>query len=383
MINQRCRHFRGSRPCVFNKADGSECPNCLHADAYRERILFIKLDAIGDVLRSASLLPAIRAKHEAPFIAWVTRSDAAELVGIMEGVDEVIELSPGSGLARVMAGGWDQVYSVSNDAESAALATVAAAGRSTPVGFYMADGIMRPSNEAAAHWLEMAAFDRLKRGNSQSYQRHMLDIIGSPEMAITPPVLRVDAALCSAAAARLDALFGARRRRVAINIGSGSRWPKKMLEAAAIYRYARLLTERANVDIVLVGGRDEAEKAAAIIAMGAPGDRIGAALTETSTAEFVATLMQVDALMTGDTLALHIASAIGLPTVAVFGPTSPAEIFDFDGLIAKTWTERLDCLVCYGDCRKAENCMSLLDPAALVELTMRQLERVPASVRAT
>jgi ADP-heptose:LPS heptosyltransferase len=383
MINQRCRHFRGSRPCVFNKADGSECPSCLHADAYRERVLFIKLDAVGDVLRSASLLPAIRAKHDAPFIAWVTRSDAAELVGIMEGVDEVIELSPGSGLARVMAGGWDQVYSVSNDAESAALATVAAAGRSTPVGFYMADGIMRASNAAAAHWLEMAAFDRLKRHNTESYQRHMLDIIGCPEMAITPPVLRIDAALRNAASTRLDALFDAGRRRVAINIGSGSRWPKKMLEADAIYAYARLLAERADVDVVLVGGRDEAEKAAAIVAMSAPGDRIRAALTENSTAEFVATLTQVDALLTGDTLALHVASAIGLPTVAVFGPTSSAEIFDFGGLIAKTWTERLDCLVCYGDCRKVENCMSLLDPAALVELTLRQLERMPASARAT
>jgi ADP-heptose:LPS heptosyltransferase len=97
--------------------------------------------------------------------------------------------------------------------------------------------------------------------------------------------------------------------------------------------------------------------------------------------EFVATLKQTDALLTGDTLALHIAAAIGLPTVAVFGPTSPAEIFDFDGLIAKTWTDRLDCLVCYGDCRKTDNCMSLLDPAALVELTMRQLERARAPAR--
>src|SRR5205085_7501568 len=109
--------FSRALPCVFNKADGSECPTCGHADEYKERILFIKLDAIGDVLRSASLLPAVKARHEAPFIAWLTRSEAAELVGIIDGVDEVIELSTG-GLARIMAGGWDQVYSVSNCPES-------------------------------------------------------------------------------------------------------------------------------------------------------------------------------------------------------------------------------------------------------------------------
>ena len=93
MINHRCRHYRASRPCVFNKADGSECPACRHVSEYKERILFIKLDAIGDVLRSASLLPAIKTRHRDPFIAWLTRSESAELVGMMDDVDEVIELS--------------------------------------------------------------------------------------------------------------------------------------------------------------------------------------------------------------------------------------------------------------------------------------------------
>ena len=65
---------------------------------------------------------------------------------------------------------------------------------------------------------------------------------------------------------------------------------------------------------------------------------VRAALTETSLAQFVAILANVDALLCGDTLALHVATALGLPTVAVFGPTSPAEIFDFNGLITKVVT---------------------------------------------
>jgi len=109
-----------------------------------------------------------------------------------------------------------------------------------------------------------------------------------------------------------------------------------------------------------------------------PGDRIATALTETSVPEFVATLMEVDALLCGDTLALHVAAGIGLPTVAVFGPINAAEIFPFGGLIAKTWTRQLDCLVCYGDCRKQGNCMSLLDLTELVDLTVAQLQPAPA-----
>src|ERR1700730_16722577 len=144
---------------------------------------------------------------------------------MMEDVDAVIELSEGA-LARIMSGGWGQVYSVSNDLESASLATLAA-HKTTPVGYSMADGAIRPSNEAAAHWLEMAAFDPVKSGNTQSYQELMLAITGARDEPIRPPALRIDAAAQAAAAERIAELFDGSRRRVAINLGSSRRWPKK------------------------------------------------------------------------------------------------------------------------------------------------------------
>jgi ADP-heptose:LPS heptosyltransferase len=372
-INYRCRYYRGAIPCVFNKTEGAECPSCAHASEYKQRILFIKLDAVGDVLRSASLLPAIVAMHDAPFISWVTRSESVELVRMMQFVDEVIPFT-NDGMARIMAGGWDRVYSLSNDLTSASIASVAGSAE-TVIGFYMHDGSITPSNAAAEHWLEMAAFDRVKKANEHSYQRLMLRIVGCPEHAIAAPALNVDAALQEAAAARLSQLFPRdRRRRVAINVGAGGRWPKKMLDTAQIYQFAKLLHAAADVDVVLTGGAGEVEKAATILSMFEGSDRIGAALTQTSLAEFVALLSQVDVLLCGDTLALHIASAIGLPTIAVFGPTSLAEIFDYDGLVKKIATDKLDCLVCYGDCNKEHNCMSLLDIPDLVSQTLAQLD---------
>ena len=116
----------------------------------------------------------------------------------------------------------------------------------------------------------------------------------------------------------------------------------------------------------------------------AGGDRLGghdavrAALTGHSLPQFVAVLAQVDALLCGDTLALHVASGLRVPTVCVIGPTSAAEIGDFDGLILKVSATELDCLCCYGDCQKAANCMSLLDIDELVRLTTLQLDREQA-----
>src|SRR5262249_22985494 len=103
-----------------------------------------------------------------------------------------------------------------------------------------------------------------------------------------------------------------------------------------------------------------------------------AALTPRSIPEFVAMLSAADALLSGDTLALHVASAVGLPTVAIFAPTILPEIADFGGLIRKIATPLLSCLCCYGDCTKTENCMSLLDIDELVDAVFVQLERRPS-----
>ena len=373
MINYACRFFRASRPCVFNKSEGAECPSCRHASEFGDRILFIKLDAIGDVLRSASLLPPIAARHSRPYIAWLTRKDSVELVGMLKGVDEVIELGD-VGLARAMTGGWTQVYSLSNDMPSASLASLVPCAN-LPVGFYVRNGVVTPSNEAAERWLEMAAFDRVKRENSKSYQERMLAILGA-EAEFAPPALVVAPELARAAASRVRAAFHRPAQpRLAVNIGAGARWPKKMLDAAATAAYVAAARQQLDLDVMLVGGAAEEEKARAILAMLGGDPHIQPFLTPGSIAEFAATLMLSDVLFCGDTLALHIATAIGLPAVAIFGPTSAAEIADFDGLVAKSWARGLDCLGCYGDCAKSANCMTALETADLVSLTAAQLKR--------
>jgi ADP-heptose:LPS heptosyltransferase len=372
MINFSCRYYRASKPCVFNKRNGWECPSCVHVSEFKDRILFIKLDAIGDVLRSASLLPAIIARHQSPYIAWLTGRDSVELVQMMRHVDEVIELSA-VGMCRVTTGGWDYVYSLSNDLASASIATAAKAKR-PPIGYSVRDGAIASSNVAAERWLEMAAFDRLKRENQLAYQRHMLDIIGAGEGPIPRPALHITDKQQEQARLRIATLFAdGRRPKVAINLGAGSRWPKKMLAADQVHALSQRIVSRLHADVLIVGGAAEQAKADAIIGLGSTSERIRVALTESSLGEFVALLNEMDALICGDTLALHVAAAVGLPTVAVFGPTSASEIEDFDGLIAKTWTPLLDCLVCYGDCTKVRNCMSLTDLDHIIELTARQL----------
>ena len=50
-----CRHFVGDRPCKPHKQTGRVC-TCDRYDPIKERVLIIKLDAMGDVLRTTKSL---------------------------------------------------------------------------------------------------------------------------------------------------------------------------------------------------------------------------------------------------------------------------------------------------------------------------------------
>jgi len=83
-------------------------------------------------------------------------------------------------------------------------------------------------------------------------------------------------------------------------------------------------------------------------------------------------------------IARHIISAKGLRELKVRDVAEAAdcsigsvynEFGDFDGLILKTTVSRLECLGCYGDCDKIDNCMSLFEIDELIKLTASQLSR--------
>ncbi len=108
---------------------------------------------------------------------------------------------------------------------------------------------------------------------------------------------------------------------------------------------------------------------------------------ETDLAQLVAVLSLVDLLVTNDTGPAHIASALGRPTLVIFGPTNPLTTRPFSpyGQIVR---EPPDCAPCMlRDCPIDHRCMTAITPDALFErartiLTGQQVEaceRTPLS----
>jgi heptosyltransferase-2 len=81
---------------------------------------------------------------------------------------------------------------------------------------------------------------------------------------------------------------------------------------------------------------------------------------------FGALLSLCQLVVTGDTLALHLALGLGKKVVALFGTTSSVEI-DLYGRGKKVYPD-IDCLGCYKkDCQVSPNCMELIKPTQVLE----------------
>jgi heptosyltransferase-2 len=88
-----------------------------------------------------------------------------------------------------------------------------------------------------------------------------------------------------------------------------------------------------------------------------------------------------DVVVTGDTLAMHIALALQRRAVILFGPTSAPEIETY-GLGEKVFPQ-MECLSCYKNhCDFVPNCMDLISVDMVSAAVKRQLAALtPAEAR--
>ncbi|MBI1398042.1 MAG: hypothetical protein GC151_18870 [Betaproteobacteria bacterium] len=370
-----CRWFRADRPCAPNLEHGNVCGSCNRYEAQSGLVLIVKLGAAGDIIRTSTVLPGLRRRHAGARLVWICDAEHREAASMLEGVDEILSYDA-EGILRATTLEWDCVVNLSNDVRSATLAGACRARRHD--GFTLDErGRLLALNEWARYWLTLASFNAAKQANRLSFQEIMYRILAL-DGTIERPALRVEDRERRSVGEWVSAQ-GARDVLVGINVGSGARWPKKMLASGQIAELCTLmLRARPGMCIVLLGGPMETGKVAAIRQI-VNDARVVAWETGSSLGRFAAMIDACDLLVTGDTLALHVACATDTPTMLVMGPTSAAELHDYDGLVTKIAVPDLECLTCYSDCDKPRTCMSALSMTALAGMAIGRLgETVPA-----
>jgi ADP-heptose:LPS heptosyltransferase len=372
-VSADCRFFLGDRPCTWHKREGALC-QCTHYEPVAERVLIVKLDAMGDVLRTTALLPALAKAHPRAAVTWITKPESVALLGRNPYVTEVLVLGADA-IAQLSVRTFDRVINLDAGKTSAALASLARSPRKD--GFVLDErGIVRATNGAAESWMEAGLFDDIKRQGTRTYQDRMADILG---LAGEPHAYVFALADDERQRARMHLVslgLDLDRPIIGLNTGAGGRWPLKQWREDGYVDLVTRLEAQTGAQFVLLGGPGEVErnerlKAATPVKLFDPG-------CDNPIRHFAGLLGFCDVVVTGDTLAMHLALALERRVVILFGPTSAPEI-DLYGLGEKVVPD-MACLSCYkNSCDFVPNCMDLISTDMVAAAVLRQLALAPVS----
>jgi len=338
------------------------CAGCEHHALADPEILLINLDAMGDVLRTTALIPAIRRVHPRARITWLTRPNAAVLVQLTPGVDRVLSLGPETDCV-LRSLHFDLVLNVDKSLAAGAIAlSVNAAERR---GFGVNDtGAIVPLNPEAHHLYAMGLDDDLKfHLNQRSAQDLLAEALGfchaRDEYSIQFSRTKAD-----------------NPKRVGFNTGCAPTWPLKRLSMDLTERAIRRVVALTGESVLLLGGPEDLADHVGL--QRALGDKVERSPLDRGLEVGASQVNRCEVVVTGDTLGMHMAIALGVYVVAWFGPTSPQEI-ELYGRGVKLLAD-VDCAPCWKPrCNKDLLCNTQVSPDLIAAAVMEGLAENGAS----
>lgn len=368
-----CRHYRGDRPCSLGIQ--GVCPtDCAQHDPQGFRILIIKLAALGDVIRTAALLEGVKERWPKSHITWVSRPSGVRILANHPLIDRRLVFDAET-LCHLDHERFDLCLSLDKEPGPTALAMRVDAAERRGIGL-SAHGTPYPLNAECAFYFELGLSDDLKfRHNQKTYQQLIYEALGLPyrrqryRLYPGPPE--------RARAAQRWQQLGVNDGEVLIGLNTGAgrvfankNWPPEKFAALA----DRLIA-RHGWRIALLGGPEE-RTLNVELAAACPG--VVNAGCDHAELEFAALLERCQVVVTGDTMAMHVAIARDVPCIVLFGPTCSQEI-DLYGRGEKLVTS-LPCSPCYRrHCDQAPTCMDDIDVESVLAAISRWVVAAPAT----
>lgn len=340
-----CRLFSGYRPCPYD----CECARCEHYAPMGPRVLIVRVHQLGNIVKSTPIVHAVRKRYPEPWIAWMAGPAAIPLLETNPLVDEVIEWSWEAAEA-VKQRRFDLVLSLEANVAEAALAQQIEADELLGYGLDET-GALRPAGPASEDYFALSVSDRARfEENTRSMAELLFDLVGV-DYEGEEYVLETTGADRAHAREVLEAA-GVRpgQRTVALATGGNTaRFETKDWPAERFLELARILHERTDARLLLVGGPGERDLNTRLA------EELGEIAVNTGCEheirEFCALLGACDVVVSADAFPLHAAVGMRTPVVGLFGPTPPAEVPVF-GRGRKIVT-RMTCGPCYIRTREA------------------------------
>lgn len=278
-------------------------------------ILIVRLGALGDVVHAMPVVSALRRRWPQSRIDWLVDPHYVDTLHLLAGLDRAIPFDP-RGLAggertatlatirELRGGGYDMAIDLQGLVKSAAAARLAGAAQT--VGFEREE-----LREPAARYF----YSRMENVPAGLHVvRKNLALIS----ALTGREEELTFDLNVRASAAVDAVLAKYGGSGFAVLNPGAAWPNKRWPAERFGALAAEIRARHELPSLVTWGPGEEALAHAVehasggVAVPAP---------PTDTVDLFGVMKAARLVVSGDTGPLHIASAVGTPVVALFGPT--------------------------------------------------------------
>ncbi len=164
---------------------------------------------------------------------------------------------------------------------------------------------------------------------------------------------------------------------IVVGVHPGAKWDTKRWDEEKFARVCRSLAETPGYKILLLGDESEA-KLIGEIGKDVPDDRL-VKVVGLPLGKVLSLIKRCDCFITNDSGPMHIASALGVPVVAIFGPTHPKLGFAPVGSRDVVLCADVKCSPCslHGEKRcgkRSRFCMDLIEPDMVIEAVERLLK---------
>ena len=333
-VKYDCSHFEGHIPCKPNKKFDVQCDNCSHYDkdtsaiinldtqkallkeiynicdfttkngAFKKpiisanvtKILFIKLGAIGDVIRTTPLIEKYKNEYGDCHFSWITHSPQ---VVPKDEVDLVYKWNEAS-VSFLANQDFDIAINLDKDKEACML--LSHVNAKSKFGFIWKDGHINIATEKAEHKLITGLFDHISKKNTKNYLEEIFEICHF-EFNKEEYMINLNEDLSNQWKEKFKTLAGG-KTIIGLNTGCGLRWKTRLWPKDYWVELIKDL-EKQGYFCLLMGGPDEDETNRYYQS------KTGATYLGTfSLEEFIAITNNTDIIVTPVSMMMHIALAL-------------------------------------------------------------------------
>jgi len=358
MPKANCIHFKGDTPCKFNLT----CDRCPYFEPFSKRILIIKCRAQGDVLRTTALLPGLKRKYPQSHISWLVDEESQELLLNNSYVDKILLFNL-ENILPLLVEKFDVLISLDKEAGPSALATKINCPQK--FGFGMNEyGNLTIFNKAAEYAYRLGLDNDLKfHQNKKTYQEIIYEI-AEIKYEKDEYVFRLkEEAKKKAKEFFKKNKISKNKLAIGLNPGSGTKFKTKQWPKEKFIKLIDYLSTELGANVFLSGGKKEKEINHYLEKKSRK--KIYNTGCNNSLPEFAGFISMMDAVVSSDTLGMHLAIALGKKIIALFGPTCPQEI-DLYGRGTKIFAA-VPCSPCYKQTCEDGKCMKEISAKQIFE----------------